>query len=724
VAQAGSRTTNGRRHKKQAAQARVSRRKHLDSLSNLLLLRHLQESWPERLESNPAWFGDGELPPGYQKNLRTVAVVGAGASYPMESIADELVEDLEMELGGDSREREVELDRLENVYGLDRKNFETRLTAICRTPEAERKVRERISERYRHRHPSLLTYELLAHLLHHRFLDAIISFNFDELLDQAIEDELGPNEYTPVITERDCDPGVPTPAPLYIKMHGTASEPDSLRFTRERYYWTPKSIIELVEKQFEVEQLVVMNVGCRMSSFDFQYLLRKPDHLRIFHLDPNRLKRNVRTEIKKQREKERGRQKVQRPDSNDRPVVADFSQRGKAGADFLPELLTEVIVALRKRCLSTPPTEWRSTLRHRAVVEILEGSQTNTPTQYAEYLRRRTILEFAFAAARGRGVLSIASMVDDRCGRYYDRYQRVAGDGADSWRKLCEAGGLQESKEWPNTYEVLKGLGPAEEREAKNVHQLWPANPQKLADHTLKSMNVPGKPTRFRKLLTETLKFLQEETEIEVHSRDDRVCSKTFVKPVILRTFTALQGWTRYMLEATEDYNEVWAVSETGAWIARKETLKALENHEKGAPGSKREPIRLRLLTAFDPETTDPVRRLSGGVEMERLPWGRHNRHMTIVCKNGQPRAAIYFVRRLRAPTVTPVYLSHQQDLKRIVEAFEKLWEEAEQYAGKRETSAPPPPKQAGPARRNGRPKRNGREPKSGNRLATAARRS
>lgn len=676
--------------KKQAEQQQEQQR-HLTELADSLLVRHLQESWPEPRESFPAWF-KGDLPPGYDDSLRTVAVVGAGASFPMVSIADELATELEKELDSDSRDREVELDRLENVYGLDRKNFETRLTAICRTPEAERKVRERISERYRHRHPSLLTYELLAHLLQHRFLDAIISFNFDELLDQAIDDELGPNEYARVVTERDCDPVVPTSVPLYIKMHGSASEPDSLRFTRERYYWTPKSIIELVEQQFDVEHLVLVNVGFSMASFDFQYLLRKPEQLRIYNLDPQRLKNKVTTEIKKQRAKERERQKVPRPAIYDEATVADFPPPGKkAGDDFLPTLLETMVDTLRRRCdhQDASPTSWRSTLRHQAVVEFLKDSQTGSPNQHAAYLRRRTILEFAFAAARGRGVLSIGSMVDDRCGRYYDLYQRKAGDLADSWQKLCRAGGLAESQTLADTYEVLSELcdeAPGDgddgkkpdDEDDRDIHQLRPANASKLAAHTIKSMNVPaGELPELKRLLTRTLRFLQSETEIEVHSCDDRVCSKTFVEPVILKTFTALQGWTRHMLENTDDYNELWAVSESGDWLTEETMFEVFTDNckaEELPPG--RKPV--RLLAAFEAGPHEA----EDAIELSLLPWGRHNRHMTIVCKDEQPRAAIYFVRRLRAPTVTPVYLSNQKDLRRVAEAFEKLWDEAAEYAG------------------------------------------
>jgi hypothetical protein len=179
------------------------------------------------------------------------------------------------------------------------------------------------------------------------------------------------------------------------------------------------------------------------------------------------------------------------------------------------------------------------------------------------------------------------------------------------------------------------------------------------------------------------------------------------------------------MLESTEDYNELWAVSETGAWIGRHEALSAFtKNRNDESPPSGRKPI--RLLAAFDPESDEPHEVMDGLVEVERLPWGRHNRHMTIVCKNGQPRAAIYFVRRLRAPTVTPVFLSDQQDLKRITEAFEKLWEEAEEYSGKRETSAPPLPQARagsgnGKAKQGSSPTGNGRAARSGGRPQSTA---
>ncbi len=656
-------------------------------MAEALVTRHLQESWPKDKDSPPTWFRDGP-PPRYQEDLRTVAVVGAGASMPMVEVADELATELEEELETDKHSREVELERLENVYDLNPESFETRLTAICRTPEAERRVREKISERYRHHYPSLLTYELLAHLLHHRFLDAIISFNFDELLDQSIEDEMGPNEYTRVVTERDFDSDGSVSNPLYIKMHGTASEPDSLRFTRERYYWIPKSIIELVEQQFDVGHLVLINLGFAMESFDFQYLLRKPRELEIFHLDPYALTPGVEEGIQRQRRKQRERTKATRSNCYDAPTIADFSLFEKGAgvppgkepqSSFLEQALGETVDEIKRysKTRAAKPTRWRSVLRHQAVVELLEDCDPSDPKHLHTYLRRRTILEIAFAAAKGRGVISIAAMVNERCGRYYELYADCAGDQAESWSKLCRAGGLIESPDWPDTYEVLNEIRekPSRRGAKVDIHRFQLADPEKLAVHVIRQLDVPGEAKRrLTRRLVETLGFLQEETEIEVHSSDDRVCSKLFAEPVILKTLTGLQGWTLELLKpdpaATETdephFDELRVVAETGGWLGKPEVQELLASQN----------LKVKLISAFDGTPKLPGK----DPEIQKLPWGRHNRHMTILCNKGEPQAAIYFVRRLRAATVTPVYLSNQQDLKRVAKAFDKLWEEAEVY--------------------------------------------
>lgn len=645
------------------------------ALAEALVVRHLQESWPFGDEGAPSWFRDSVPPPRYHDQIRTVAVVGAGASLPVKDIATDLAEELEKDLEKDDNARQVELDRLEAVYGLDRESFETRLTALCRTPEAERQVRAAISREYRLRHPSLLTYEVLAHLLNHRYLDLIISYNFDELLDQSIEDELGSNEYTRVVTESDFDPNRGVTGPLYVKMHGSATEPDSLRFTRERYYWTPRSIIELVESKFDVDNLVLITLGFKLDSFDFQHLLRKPKSLEIYHLDPKELGKEVLTRITEQRKKARERKETDRsPDTDEPSRVANFAVPGRqSGSKFLEDVMMEIMAELKRLCKDpvSGPAEWRSILRHQAVVNVIDGIDLKDKQRHARYLRRRTILEIAFTAAKGRGVVSIASMVDDRCGRYYDLYRQIAGDSADGWLSLCNAGGLVESLSYPDTYEVLSEVcrnSGKPEPGSHDIHKFHLADPQKLADHTAKSLGLqPQRKPELVKLLTRTLEYLQRETEIEIHSCDDRVCSKLFTKPTQLKTLTSLRGWTRELLLKTSKFDELWCVAETGDWILASPIQTVLAERCN----------KIHLLQAFDAGVKIP----EVEIDTRKLPWGRHNRHMTILRSNNESRAAIYFVRRLRSPTVSPVYLADgAEDLRRVTLAFEKLWDEAQSY--------------------------------------------
>jgi hypothetical protein len=609
------------------------------------------------------------------QSIRTVAVVGAGASLPILAAAKDLADELEQELGGrDSVARGEFLLKMEDLYKIPQDSFEARLMALCRTPEDEQAVRDAIAERYRFRHPTVLGYDLVAHLMHHRFLDTVISFNFDELLDQSIEDELGPNEFTQVVSERDFDPGDGVEGPLYVKLHGTASEPHSLRFSEERYFDIPKSIEKLVEQRFDVDHLIILNLGYSMKNVDFQYLLRKPKEVEIFNLDPEFVTGEVVNEIEKLRrpERERRRRPVERSQSYDAPIIYELGEGHQVdgGGGFLGSLLSEVVQTLELTCDSNMagPTHWRSIQRHLTLVTLLKEYDTSDKRHQAAYLRRRAILEIAFAAAKGRGVVSIASMVDDRCGRYYDLYAQKAAE-PEGWPTICQAGGLQENKSAPDTYEVIPQLLAGGGEEDGDIHSLRLADPGKLADHTVRSLDIGRWGSKERKeaiaLLAETLSILQKDTEIEIHSCDDRVCSKIFAEPGILKSLTALRGWTRELLQSPR-YNEVWAVAETGEWLAEEDIDLILR--------SKCEKV--KLLRAF--EGSVPVE--DDLFEIRKVPWGRHNRHMTILCENGEPRSAIYFARRLRAATVTPVHLSHPTDMERMVNAFGQLWREAGEY--------------------------------------------
>jgi hypothetical protein len=685
----------------------VKREENLKGLATLLIARHIAISVPDKdvrdrlAEAQPSGTYDAAL---VEREMHCIAVVGAGASSPLLQRGDELAKSLEKDFGRDK----AELDRLKLVNNLKRKALETRLIALSRTPEGAKRVRDTISEKYNVSHPTLLGYELLAHLLKHRFLDAIISFNFDELLDQSLDDELEQSEYIKVVSERDCnglmaDPSAPEYVPLYIKLHGTASEPESLRFTPDSYYSIPEKVSKVVEDLLHTDHCVIANIGSGLASFDFQRLLRIPQTLDVYNLSRTRVKARVSEKI----DRERGVKKTQRNAAKQNPRDEHYGWLHECNAKQLKcnRLMHELTNALAEAAESSRLSasgktgaagqlvKFRSVGRHKAVAKLLGADAmharwADTPgwveTDLLEYVRRRTILELAFAGAKASGLLSLVPLANDRPARYYELYRRRAlnSKSAENWTELCSAAGLIESEEVPDILLSHKSLRkptaagdrapglvgqPPSKSETRLLHEF---DPEKLARHVLMRVKNDDDEAVFEASvasLKRTLDDLQGDTEIELHMRDDRVCSKAFRSPATLPTSTSLQAYTWLMLSRLKPKDEVHVSAETGDWLLREPMQTMLLRQEK-----------IRLLLAFDIKSK-LLYETFGEPRLELTmidPW-RHNRHMRIVCEGDQPKSAIYFARRQRTPVITAVYLDDMRDVKRLTDMYTERWDEA-----------------------------------------------
>jgi hypothetical protein len=224
------------------------------------------------------------------------------------------------------------------------------------------------------------------------------------------------------------------------------------------------------------------------------------------------------------------------------------------------------------------------------------------------------------------------------------------------------------------------------------------------------------------------------QTEIEVHPEKDRVCSKIFSDPIVLPTLTSLTVATEGLFRTRAD--TFWVVSESGSWLLSERILDAVFSvQRKGpaqiklicvewptwitdclgsdevirdaveavpptlAPGPFKRKIQRTPGAAIDVEMTFASEVLTGDCEelictvdirssqaaprsliftVRRLPWYRHNRHMTIAVSGSSAQSAVYFARRLRALVVTPVLLGMNSDLAALRRSFEDLWTEAD----------------------------------------------
>jgi hypothetical protein len=249
---------------------------------------------------------------------RNIVVIGAGATYdtyPEIPLAVEAYQKLECDFGkiynpNINSRYILERDRLrllynspfhtENEGGLD---FELTLSLLAQFGDPDY-VRGKIKDMYSYRYCVSMTYEIIAHLFRHRFVDAIINFNFDEILDQAIEDEMNGAHYYSIISDghvMDLDDiviGNRLRVPLYIKPHGTASHKSTLKFTKDDYFYLPvdmqKLIADLVggkigagETPIPVVNLIVVGFG--MGSIEFLDVIRNIDSrvtkLNVFYIN-------------------------------------------------------------------------------------------------------------------------------------------------------------------------------------------------------------------------------------------------------------------------------------------------------------------------------------------------------------------------------------------------------------------------------------------------------
>ncbi|MDO5972054.1 SIR2 family protein [Flavivirga aquimarina] len=165
-------------------------------------------------------------------------------------------------------------------------DFETSLSLLTNFLPVS-KIRALIKDTYDYRYSPTLFYEIVAHLFKHRFIDIIINFNFDELLDQAIEDEIGDGGFDKIISDGDCKPldqlflEGRLRQPLYIKPHGTVSHKSTLRFTKDHYHELPLDMREFLEEIFAAvdgdikKKINLITVGFKMESIEFNEILKK-----------------------------------------------------------------------------------------------------------------------------------------------------------------------------------------------------------------------------------------------------------------------------------------------------------------------------------------------------------------------------------------------------------------------------------------------------------------
>lgn len=340
---------------------------------------------------------------------------------------------------------------------------------------------------YSYRYRPSFFYEIIAHLFKHRFIDVIVNFNFDELLDQAIEDELGNGNYHYIISDGDCQNLTQSlfvekrlRVPIYIKPHGTISHPNLMKFTKEQYIDQSSDMIDLLEKIFEgriqheraekLDNINIFTAGYAFGSAELNKILSKiysePDKnvsvysFNIFHKDTKKesnADEKADEEYKKRIEENAKPKniklvKIIEKDTEhgnlDLLIKMVYSEiEGIIKEPFLPKITRHLII---KHLWNYRVLESKNTHESSKILEYFgnqidrdkKNDKESNNIYFTNYLEDRIYFEILLYLAKNNNRIDIKEALQERLGRYYTEY-RMNSDKAKSLRELLEKIGCQ-----------------------------------------------------------------------------------------------------------------------------------------------------------------------------------------------------------------------------------------------------------------------------------------
>jgi hypothetical protein len=129
--------------------------------------------------------------------------------------------------------------------------------------------------------PMPLCYEILAHLIATQLVDNVITFNFDELFERALDDEIGRDKYSLVVTPDDFKKMYNREnfdKPMVIKLHGDVNYNKSLKFTVNDVTRFSPAKKRLLERILSNSYIIIAGFSCEsqdMKEFFDEFL---PSH--------------------------------------------------------------------------------------------------------------------------------------------------------------------------------------------------------------------------------------------------------------------------------------------------------------------------------------------------------------------------------------------------------------------------------------------------------------
>jgi predicted transcriptional regulator len=632
----------------------------------------------------------------YKRKERFIVIIGAGASFnannniPLgEKGAEKLLEQQNEEI---KKLIEREIIKLSQVYRLNKDDFETKLLAISKFSND---LYDQLKEIYNYRFYPSQFYELLAHLLKNRFVDAIINFNFDELLDQAIEDEINQGLYIKIISDGD----VPNSfndimidnrlkIPLYIKPHGTVSHKTSLKFTREDYFNLSSDINgfigELLSGRLNDEKIPInlLVFGFNMESFEFNELIKKniPISSKIYIFNKNNPIKDslLEADLKKK---------------HIVPIHIPRNDNIYSTDKILNTLFSRINNIFRSEYKP------RSVLRHVLISKLFSDKEIKKGINLEgriSYFKDRTYVELILLVSKCFGLISLKQITNDRVGIYYNLYKtelekknerndKMPKQPVEPIFKFCENIGLVQygySREFytlsKNHKENFLKLTISSESFFDNY-----VNNNNLLDriknkkYISDSLFMKLHDDKINDLFKRTLKELFKAEDSEICPVYNHIYDNIFSNPEILNTKLSLDYQTKRQIngEGLENWDILLSIAETGEWIIKKSVSELKDK-------------KIAMIIA-DNTHEKKLRKKNNNIIIAQLNWWLHNQHMSIYLrkrdtsqiitnfnnfedweKHFKVIKVIYFSRRSRESLINPIILNNDKDFDLVLRTF------------------------------------------------------
>lgn len=305
-----------------------------------------------------------------------------------------------------------------------------------------------------------LSYEIIAHLFKHRYIDIIINLNFDELLDNAIDDEMGATKYHKVIDGENTVPfeqlvdNHRLRIPIYLKIHGSIISRATLKYTNDQYVEMAHELKELMSKIFsgsigsksgKITEFNIIFCGYSFNDIDIQHLIFKHLYSSLndksinieyffFGLSPAEFIKNFIFSFNRW---VKNNFKPSLPLLN--PLISKIKNTTKIpiSSDYEIDELEDV-KSLGSNLLSLynfirdeihEPFKPKSLVRHTLLLKLFprNGIKNDVTLDYArQFFERRAKFYCLFDFVKHRGLIPINLITTDRAAKYYELKNKIS----------------------------------------------------------------------------------------------------------------------------------------------------------------------------------------------------------------------------------------------------------------------------------------------------------